>query len=38
MDCGTIEREDLLLSNGHVGHCGAGVAGGFAGEVGTVSR
>lgn len=36
MDSGTVEGENLLLADGHIGHRGAGVAGGFAGEVGAV--
>jgi len=36
VDGGAVEGEGLLLADGHVGYGGAGVAGGFAGEVGAV--
>ena len=36
MDSSAVQGENLLLANGHVGYRGAGVAGGFAGEVGPV--
>jgi hypothetical protein len=36
MDSGAVEGENLLLADGHVGYRGAGVASGFAGEIGAV--
>ena len=33
VDCGTVEREDLLLSDGHVRDRGAGAAGALAWEI-----
>ncbi len=36
MNRGAVEGENLLLADGHVGNRGAGVAGGFAGEIGAV--